>query len=80
MSYYHPAEETIVTTSVWRVRVGASRYLGKCVKEVMKALEPEKRYFGRLSKGARIDGYSAHLLDFTIVHGHNAEDSAYPDW
>jgi len=80
MSYYQPAEETIVATSVWHVRVGASRYLGKCVKEVMKALQPEKNYFGRISKGARIDGYAANLLDFTIVSGHNAEDAAYPDW
>ncbi|MEB3208936.1 MAG: hypothetical protein VKK63_08470 [Synechococcus sp.] len=80
MSYYWPAEEIIVTSSIWKVRVGARRYLGKCVKEAMKALKPEKKYFGRISKGNRYDGYSAHLLDFTIVSGHNAEDSLYPDW
>ena len=78
MSYYEPADQTIVLTSEWHLHCTSRRYFAAALKEVLDKLKPERDCIWKGHHKSKLNGYQATLVAFSTCLGDN--ELSYPDW
>jgi hypothetical protein len=80
MAYTDSRCDFVEVTELWRVYVPSERSWNKAVRELEKAIKPEKTSFYRSGLLARNHGHQMDLMNWQLTKGEDQLPCSYPDW